>query len=152
MISCTCRTALSTVARQRPVLRFSARNFSSSSSILASPPAPSSSQAGAAGESAPSSTTPSLSSCPEGTVLKGLNYLKDESPILSKPDSEYPSWLWSLASDSSAGEGAKKSVKKGKGGTSVGEEELRVQELARQKKSLKMEGRKAIKANNVLRG
>lgn len=43
-------------------------------------------------------------------------------------------------------------MKKGKGGTSVGEEELRVQELARQKKSLKMEGRKAIKANNVLRG
>lgn len=36
------------------------------------------------------------SSCPAGTVLTGLNYLKGEPPILAKPDEEYPAWLWDL--------------------------------------------------------
>lgn len=37
-----------------------------------------------------------LSSCPENTVLTGLNYLKDQPPVLAKPDNEYPTWLWDL--------------------------------------------------------
>ena len=36
------------------------------------------------------------SSCPAGTVLTGLNYLKGEQPVLAKPDEEYPAWLWDL--------------------------------------------------------
>lgn len=40
--------------------------------------------------------TTAASSCPAGTVLTGLNYLKGEAPILAKPDEEYPAWLWDL--------------------------------------------------------
>lgn len=38
----------------------------------------------------------SLSSCPVNTVLTGMNYLKDQPPVLAMRDSEYPSWLWEL--------------------------------------------------------
>ena len=40
------------------------------------------------------------SSCPAGTPLKGLAYLKNSEPPLAKEDHEYPSWLWSLLSPS----------------------------------------------------
>jgi large subunit ribosomal protein L54 len=36
------------------------------------------------------------SSCKEGTVLKGINIFSGKSDPIAKPDSEYPSWLWSL--------------------------------------------------------
>ncbi|KAI0949995.1 hypothetical protein AcV7_008599 [Taiwanofungus camphoratus] len=36
------------------------------------------------------------SSCPENTVLGGLAWLKNQSPILALPDDAYPSWLWTL--------------------------------------------------------
>ncbi|KIY70416.1 hypothetical protein CYLTODRAFT_488091 [Cylindrobasidium torrendii FP15055 ss-10] len=36
------------------------------------------------------------SSCLPDTVLEGLNYLKDQPPVLAKPDSEYPDWLWNV--------------------------------------------------------
>ncbi|KAI9139135.1 mitochondrial ribosomal protein L37-domain-containing protein, partial [Paraphysoderma sedebokerense] len=36
------------------------------------------------------------SSVPAGTVLTGLNFLKDGKDPVALPDSEYPSWLWSL--------------------------------------------------------
>ncbi|KAI0064521.1 hypothetical protein BV25DRAFT_1869213 [Artomyces pyxidatus] len=35
-----------------------------------------------------------LSSCAPNTVLEGLNYLKDQPPVLALPDEEYPPWLW----------------------------------------------------------
>jgi large subunit ribosomal protein L54 len=31
-----------------------------------------------------------------GSPLKGLNYLKDQPPILARPDEDYPDWLWRL--------------------------------------------------------
>ncbi|KAG2150684.1 mitochondrial ribosomal protein L37-domain-containing protein [Suillus bovinus] len=37
-----------------------------------------------------------LSSCPPGTILEGLNYLKGQPPVIALPDDEYPSWLWDL--------------------------------------------------------
>lgn len=37
-----------------------------------------------------------ISSCPAGTMLAGVNYLKGQPPVLAKPDEEYPSWLWDL--------------------------------------------------------
>ncbi|KAL1924006.1 mitochondrial 54S ribosomal protein mL54 [Calcarisporiella thermophila] len=37
-----------------------------------------------------------VSSCPQGTVLKGLNYHKEGSDPIAKADEEYPSWLWEL--------------------------------------------------------
>ncbi|GAA5976341.1 hypothetical protein JCM5350_001426 [Sporobolomyces pararoseus] len=160
---CSCRTSLSVLSRQATIQRVSVvrRRFGSTSSIFAkpaSPPPP----AAATAEPTPSTSSSSLSSCPEGTVLKGLNYLKDESPILSKPDSEYPEWLWSLASapeEGGSGGAVKKSKKSGKKvGASSGispeeaEQQARMEELKRQKRELKLEGRKAIKASNVLRG
>lgn len=38
---------------------------------------------------------PSLSSCPEGTVLNGLNYFKGKTDPVALKDEEYPEWLWS---------------------------------------------------------
>ncbi|KAG2350017.1 hypothetical protein BDR05DRAFT_923982 [Suillus weaverae] len=40
--------------------------------------------------------TTTLSSCPPGTILEGLNYLKGQPPVIALPDDEYPSWLWDL--------------------------------------------------------
>jgi len=36
------------------------------------------------------------SSCPPGTVLTGLNYLKAQAPVVALPDEDYPPWLWGL--------------------------------------------------------
>ena len=36
------------------------------------------------------------SSCPPGTVLTGLNYLKGQTPVVALPDEDYPPWLWKL--------------------------------------------------------
>lgn len=36
------------------------------------------------------------SSVPKGTVLKGINYLKDGKDPVALDDSEYPDWLWDL--------------------------------------------------------
>ncbi|OAA68601.1 ribosomal protein l37, mitochondrial [Niveomyces insectorum RCEF 264] len=35
-----------------------------------------------------------LSSCPAGTVLTGLNYLKGQTDPVALRDDEYPPWLW----------------------------------------------------------
>jgi large subunit ribosomal protein L54 len=34
------------------------------------------------------------SSCPEGTVLTGLNFLKSGQDPVALKDEEYPAWLW----------------------------------------------------------
>ncbi|KAF8479336.1 mitochondrial ribosomal protein L37-domain-containing protein [Russula ochroleuca] len=36
------------------------------------------------------------SSCAPNTVMEGINYLKDQRPVLALPDEEYPAWLWTL--------------------------------------------------------
>ena len=36
------------------------------------------------------------SSAPKGTVLKGINYMKDGKDPVALDDSEYPEWLWDL--------------------------------------------------------
>ena len=36
------------------------------------------------------------SSCPPGTALTGLNYLKGQSSVIALPDEDYPPWLWKL--------------------------------------------------------
>ncbi|KAI9481455.1 MAG: mitochondrial ribosomal protein L37-domain-containing protein [Benjaminiella poitrasii] len=36
------------------------------------------------------------SSVPKGTVLKGIQYLKDKPDPIALDDSEYPAWLWDL--------------------------------------------------------
>jgi len=42
---------------------------------------------------------PALSSCPEGTVLKGLNYFKGREDPVALADDEYPAWLWRCLDD-----------------------------------------------------
>ncbi|OHF01299.1 hypothetical protein CORC01_03332 [Colletotrichum orchidophilum] len=37
-----------------------------------------------------------ISSCPPGTVLNGLNYLKNKTDPIALPDEEYPDWLWTI--------------------------------------------------------
>ena len=36
------------------------------------------------------------SSVPQGTVLKGINYMKEGKDPIALDDSEYPEWLWDL--------------------------------------------------------
>ncbi|KAI8586299.1 mitochondrial ribosomal protein L37-domain-containing protein, partial [Geranomyces variabilis] len=36
------------------------------------------------------------SSVPEGTVLKGINILKDGKDPVAMADNQYPDWLWTL--------------------------------------------------------
>lgn len=45
---------------------------------------------------APASAGTARSSCAPNTALVGLNYLKDQPPVLALPDEEYPPWLWNL--------------------------------------------------------
>lgn len=47
----------------------------------------------AAGEQAKAAATP-ISICPEGTILKGLNFLKNAQDPVALKDEEYPPWLW----------------------------------------------------------
>ena len=35
-----------------------------------------------------------MSSCPEGTVLVGLNYTKGKTDPVAMRDEDYPEWLW----------------------------------------------------------
>ncbi|KAI9277377.1 mitochondrial ribosomal protein L37-domain-containing protein [Sporodiniella umbellata] len=37
-----------------------------------------------------------VSSAPKGTVLKGIQFLKDKPEPIALDDSEYPGWLWDL--------------------------------------------------------
>jgi large subunit ribosomal protein L54 len=63
-------------------------------------------------------TAPPRSSCPPNTVLVGLNYLKDQPPVLALPDEEYPPWLWKLLDksdtldDGPGGEAEKRRLRK----------------------------------------
>lgn len=49
----------------------------------------------------PEDLKPPVSSCPAGTVLSGLNYLKGQPPVLAMPDEDYPAWLWDLTNPKS---------------------------------------------------
>ncbi|KAF9942586.1 39S ribosomal protein L37, mitochondrial [Mortierella antarctica] len=37
-----------------------------------------------------------VSSAPEGTVLKGINYMKDGKDPVALADDAYPEWLWDI--------------------------------------------------------
>lgn len=78
-----------------------------------------------------------ISSCPPGTILKGLNYLKDRSDPIALEDSEYPSWLHDLATPPKA-KGGKKA------GTGVVDSVADGRKLAQERKT-------GIKARNNLK-
>ncbi|KAF9937749.1 39S ribosomal protein L37, mitochondrial [Modicella reniformis] len=52
-------------------------------------------------DSTAAATTPKakravVSSAPEGTVLKGINYMKDGKDPVALVDDAYPDWLWEI--------------------------------------------------------
>ncbi|KAF9088124.1 39S ribosomal protein L37, mitochondrial [Mortierella sp. GBA35] len=47
-------------------------------------------------ESAPKAKRTVVSSAPEGTVLKGINYMKDGKDPVALADDAYPAWLWEI--------------------------------------------------------
>ncbi|KAJ3149585.1 39S ribosomal protein L37, mitochondrial [Geranomyces variabilis] len=54
-------------------------------------------QAPASQAQPPANVGPSTpSSVPEGTVLKGINILKDGKDPVAMADNQYPDWLWAL--------------------------------------------------------
>ncbi|KAI0193158.1 mitochondrial ribosomal protein L37-domain-containing protein [Astrocystis sublimbata] len=46
------------------------------------------------GDGAASAAKEGLSSCPEGTILVGLNYFKQQTDPVALADDAYPEWLW----------------------------------------------------------
>ena len=44
----------------------------------------------------PSAQSRNPSSIPAGTVLKGLNFMKNKPDPVALEDSEYPDWLWTV--------------------------------------------------------
>lgn len=85
---CTRCLRATAARRQLPLLR----NFSTSRPFR-TPEAPLSTPVTEVGETP--STPTSRSICPEGTVLKGLNFTKGGQDPVAKKDEEYPEWLWS---------------------------------------------------------
>ncbi|KAF8931016.1 mitochondrial ribosomal protein L37-domain-containing protein [Dissophora ornata] len=45
---------------------------------------------------APKAKRAVVSSAPEGSVLKGLNYMKDGKDPVALADEAYPEWLWEI--------------------------------------------------------
>ncbi|CAG8446976.1 2230_t:CDS:2 [Ambispora leptoticha] len=50
--------------------------------------------------------TMSISAAPAGTVLQGINYLKDGTDPIALPDHEYPEWLWEILDEKKQNEWA----------------------------------------------
>lgn len=91
------RRATTAVARQpflaRPLSTFPAlRSAAEPAAATLSTPTT------AAGEAAPATdsaaTAEPKSSCPAGTVLTGLNFIKGKQDPVALADEEYPEWLW----------------------------------------------------------
>ncbi|RKU41636.1 hypothetical protein DL546_001194 [Coniochaeta pulveracea] len=97
MICRTClRQGASIIARRPQPALVSLRTFSTSLPVrnAAAAAAPTPEFSTPTGEDASASAKPALSTCPEGTVLNGLNYFKGKNDPVAKPDDQYPEWLW----------------------------------------------------------
>ncbi|XXG94007.1 hypothetical protein Hte_000258 [Hypoxylon texense] len=99
----------------KPASPFALRSFSNTISRRSSSPAPQPPSPGTAESpvfstplgDVPTEEKPVLSACPEGTVLTGLNYFKNQTDPVALPDDAYPTWLWScLDVQKKADEGA----------------------------------------------
>lgn len=84
----------------------------------------------------PASAVPE-SSCPPGTVLKNLSFVKDAADPVALEDDKYPAWVWTLA------ESARKAPKEGADEAA---------NLRNQRKALKAERKVSMKAANALKG
>ncbi|KAK3835508.1 MAG: mitochondrial ribosomal protein L37-domain-containing protein [Linnemannia gamsii] len=70
-------------AQQTRCIQVSARSFNVAKDESAAP-------------AAPKAKRTIVSSAPEGTVLKGINYMKDGKDPLALADDAYPEWLWEI--------------------------------------------------------
>ncbi|KAK3354825.1 mitochondrial ribosomal protein L37-domain-containing protein [Neurospora tetraspora] len=114
MVVATSRAAFSTT--------FSVRTPPAATPAAAAP-ATSTAEAGLApvpGAATTEQPKASISSCPAGTKLNGLNYFKNKADPVALPDEEYPEWLWRClevqkktddAADADAGDEFSKSKK-----------------------------------------
>ncbi|RYP17257.1 hypothetical protein DL765_004642 [Monosporascus sp. GIB2] len=75
-------------------LRGPLRPFSQTIAPRSSSPAPPLGTPLADGGADPKPAAAALSSCPEGTVLTGLNYFKNKADPVAMVDDAYPEWLW----------------------------------------------------------
>ncbi|KAK4511969.1 uncharacterized protein ATC70_003968 [Mucor velutinosus] len=88
---------LSTLVRSsRPLLQHSLPRASYLHSCAIIRNAASESTTSASTSSSTATTQKKPSSAPKGTVLKGIQYLKDKQDPVALDDSEYPEWLWDL--------------------------------------------------------
>jgi large subunit ribosomal protein L54 len=71
------------------------RQFSSSLRFYSAEPQLSTPTTDAGETAKPAAAATARSSCPEGTVLNGLNYIKGGQDPVAKKDEDYPEWLWS---------------------------------------------------------
>ncbi|KAJ3035704.1 hypothetical protein HDV00_003465 [Rhizophlyctis rosea] len=79
--------AVTVVAPQ--LLKATNRQRSYSDATTIPKPTPSEQPAANVGPASPSS-------CPEGTVLKGINMFKGGADPVAKADKDYPDWLWTI--------------------------------------------------------
>ncbi|CAK7220265.1 hypothetical protein SBRCBS47491_004129 [Sporothrix bragantina] len=82
-------SSVSSTLRSSP---FSTSPASRNASPTAPKEAPSQDAAAASPEA--DAAPAAISSCPEGTVLQGLNYIKGKTDPVALRDEEYPAWLW----------------------------------------------------------
>lgn len=86
-----CSRCLRTTVARRTIV--AGRQLSTSRALLSAEPAISTPTTNP-GE--PAQPRPAArSSCPEGTVLSGLNYMKGKEDPRALKDEDYPEWLWS---------------------------------------------------------
>lgn len=97
-----CRTCLRQAARLPSRTLPTARSFTTTlrplNAAAAAPSPVADAPAAEAPADAVANQTKSLSSCPKGTILKGLNYFKDKSDPVALADDAYPAWLWDCLS------------------------------------------------------
>ncbi|KAI6348042.1 hypothetical protein MCOR25_010854 [Pyricularia grisea] len=98
-----CRTCLRQAARLPHRTLPTTRSFTTTlrplnAAAAAPSPAADAAPAAQAPADAAANANPVLSTCPKGTVLKGLNYFKDKSDPVALADDAYPAWLWNCLS------------------------------------------------------
>ncbi|KAF8428996.1 mitochondrial ribosomal protein L37-domain-containing protein [Tirmania nivea] len=85
----------------RSIATSSSLRYSTPTAPLSDPVTPTPAQT----TSAPALNIP-VSAAPAGTVLKGLNHLKNKQDPVAKEDHEYPAWLWTVLDEKKGGGGA----------------------------------------------
>lgn len=108
-------TTLRTFSTSLPILNTSSASAEAQPAAAQGAPDLNPVTPGAAAAAAEGEGKKPLSSCPAGTVLKGLNYFKGKNDPVALPDEAYPEWLWRCLE-------VKKKTNEGEEGVDVGDE------------------------------